>query len=183
MQNNRTPIVQATVRDQWYPIRVDRVNISNICKDSSVQFKDDVCATIGRENGINVKKIRFLRQPSPDKAYCSIVMLLADKLDVERMLDQKCIDFDGEVAYTRVFVNIPTPMRCFNCHTLDSHEARRCQVREPVCGICASTGHTDKECTATEPRCVNCGGPHKANDRGCPEYKKRLEILQRTKHA
>jgi hypothetical protein len=76
-----------------------------------VQFKDDVCAKIGLENGVKVKKIRFLRQPSLDKAYCSTVMLLADKQDAERVLDQKCINFDREVAYTKVFVNIPTPMR------------------------------------------------------------------------
>lgn len=171
------------VGDQWYPVKVDKVNISSICKDSSMQLKDDVCTNVGVENGINVKKIRFLRKPSADKAYCSIVMFLANKDEAERVLEEKCINVDGEVAYTKVFVNIPTPKSCFNCHALDKHEARRCPVREPVCGTCACTGHTDKECTASEARCVNCGGPHKASDRGCPEYKRRLEVLQRTNHA
>jgi hypothetical protein len=98
------------------------------------------------------------------------------------MLNQKYMDFDGEVANTKVFESTPTPMRCFNCHKLDSHEARRCPVREPVCGTCAGTGHVDKEYTASTPMCVNCGGPHKASDRGCPEYKRRLERLNRTNH-
>lgn len=170
------------VGDQWYPIKVDKVCISSICNDSNVQFKEDACEKISRENGINVKKIRFLRRPSPDKAYCSIVLYLRDKEDAERMLDQKSMDFDGEAAYTKVFVSVPTPMRCFNCHKLDSHEARRCPAREPVCGTCSGTGHIDQECTASTPRCVNCGGSHKASDRGCPEYKKRLERLNKTNH-
>jgi len=168
--------------DQWYPIKVDRVNKSSICDDSNVQFNDDACAKIGLENGISVKKIRFLGRPSPDKAYCSIVIHLSDKREAERMLDQKCMEFDGEVAYTKVFEHIPIPMRCFNCHKFGNHEARRCPAREPVCCTCARIGHTDSECNATTPFCTNCGGPHKASDRGCPEYKKRLDMLQRANH-
>jgi hypothetical protein len=38
--------------DQWYPIKVDRVNKNSICNDSNVQFKDDACTKIGLENGI-----------------------------------------------------------------------------------------------------------------------------------
>jgi hypothetical protein len=109
-------------------------------------------------------------------------MHLSKREEAERMLDQKYMDFDGEVAYTKEFVNLPTPRRCFNCHKFENHEARRCPMREPVCGTCATTGHNDRDCTATSPKCANCGGPHKANDRGCPEYKKRLEMMPRIHH-
>jgi hypothetical protein len=90
-----------------------------------VQFNDDACAKIGLENGITVKKIRFLGRPNPDKSYCSIVIHLSDQQEAERMLYQQYMDFDGEVAYTKVFESIPTPMRCYNCQKFDSHKARR----------------------------------------------------------
>jgi hypothetical protein len=168
--------------EQWYPIRVDKVKIHSIYNDSTARFNDDACASIGGENGITVKKIRFLRRPSPDQTHCSIVIHLASKNDAERMIDQNYMEFNGRVAYTRVFESIPTPRRCFKCHKFENHEARRCPARESTCNICAAMGHTDRECTATSPKCTNCGGPHKASDRGCPEYKRQLEMMRRTRH-
>jgi hypothetical protein len=91
-----------------------------------------------------VKKVRFLGRPSPDKTYCSIVIYLPSKQEAEKMIEQRYMDFEGEVAYTRTFEKITTPIRCFKCHKFASHEARRCPAREPTCGTCAETGHTDK---------------------------------------
>jgi hypothetical protein len=153
--------------DQWYPIRADRVKKDSIWDDANGRFRDDAREKIGLENGITVEKIRFLRAPNPDKAYFSVVMLLSKREDAERMLEQNYMDFDGEVAYMRVYENLPRPKRCFNCHKFENHEASRCPAREPTCSTCAATAHTYRECTATAPKCANCEGSHKANDRGC----------------
>lgn len=64
------------------------------------------------------------------------------------------------------------PPLCRNCQRL-SHTKRYCQ-RTPRCIKCGDNHASDK-CTLnrTDPcKCVNCGGQHPANYRGCPAFQK-----------
>jgi hypothetical protein len=146
-------------------------------------LREDAGAKIGAENGVVVSKIRFIGRPNPDKLHCSIVLFLTSKQEAEELIRRKYLDVDGEVAYTKTYEPKPTPRRCFNCHKFDDHDARRCPAREPTCGLCARTGHVERDCASETLKCVNCSGPHRASDRGCPVYKRLLQDLNPPRHA
>lgn len=169
--------------EQWYPVKVDRVNKNSVCDESLVRLREDACLKLSAENSISIRKMRFIGRPNPDKLYCSVVLYLASKPEAEKLLSRKYIDVDGEVAYTRVFEPSVGPRRCFRCHQFDSHEARRCPAQEPTCGLCASVGHSERECVSDTLRCANCFGPHRASDRGCPVYKRLLQGANLTRYA
>jgi hypothetical protein len=166
------------LNEQWYPVRIDRVNKSSICDESNVKFSNDARAIISLENKVTVSRVRFLRRPTPDQSHCSIVIDLDDEQEAEMLIEQRYMEFGGEAGYTRKFYATPTPNRCYKCQKLTRHRAMRCPERESTCGHCAQVGHTHDACTADTPRCVNCNGPHPSNDRGCPEYKKQLAALE-----
>jgi hypothetical protein len=168
--------------EQWYPVKVDRVNKNSVCDESRVHLRDDACAKISTENGVSIRKMRFIGRPDPDKLYCSVALYLTSKQEADDLLHRKYIDVDGEVAYTRVYEPVVGPRRCFNCHKFTNHEARRCPAREPTCGLCARVGHAERDCASEVLKCVNCSGPHKVNDRGCLVYKRLLQGMNPTRY-
>ena len=81
---------------------------------------------------------------------------------------------------------LPALTQCSHCQTL-GHLAKACQGRWVRCGICAGQHHTSKhrqECALCRsegvtdpacphpPLCVNCGGPHRSDDRVCSSMRK-----------
>ena len=64
--------------------------------------------------------------------------------------------------------------QCYNCQHF-GHSAKNCQAKTK-CVICGE-GHSHKGCPNREkkqPKCANCKGPHVANYKGCPAYKKQV---------
>ena len=64
--------------------------------------------------------------------------------------------------------------QCYNCQHF-GHSAKNCQakIKRVICG----EGHSHKGCPNREkqqPECANCKGPHVANYKGCPAYKKQV---------
>ena len=69
------------------------------------------------------------------------------------------------------------PISVWQCYTCQNfgHSAKNCQAKIK-CVICGE-GHSHKGCLNREekqPKCVNCKGPHVANYKGCPAYKKQV---------
>ena len=63
--------------------------------------------------------------------------------------------------------------QCYNCQHF-RHSAKNCKAKTK-CVICG--GHSHKGCPNREkqqPECANCKGPHVANYKGCPAYKKQV---------
>jgi len=160
--------------EQWYPIKVDRVNRSAISPNSTTEITQDATEAIAQENGVRIQRIRWLSKAS-DKTYGSVVVFLADHQEAEALLAKGMMDFGGEMAYTRTYERRQGPTRCFKCHGYGHVEAR-CKATAAVCGKCAQTGHPATDCTSTRIRCATCQGPHQAIDRTCPKY---LEMLRR----
>ena len=159
--------------EQWYPIKVDRVPKMNIGTGSQSEISEEAIKSVGEENGVSINKIRWLSKPS-DRPFGSIVVYLAKKADADALLDRQVMDFKGESGFTKEFERRIVPRRCFKCHKYGHHEFR-CS-NSLVCGNCASTGHSEKECTSPITKCAACNSPHKANDRGCKVY---LDLLQK----
>ena len=64
--------------------------------------------------------------------------------------------------------------QCYNCQNF-GHSAKNCKAKIK-CVICGE-GHSHKGCPNREkqqPKCANCKGPHVANYKGCPAYKKQV---------
>lgn len=160
--------------EQWYPVKVDRVNRSSISPNATADIAKEAAEAIARENNVKIQQIRWLSKPS-DKLYGSAVVFLADRQTAEMLLAKGHMDFGGEMAYTRVYERRRGPNRCFKCHQYGHLEAR-CKATAATCSKCAQTGHEVKDCTSSTTRCAACKGPHKATDRTCPAY---LEALRR----
>ncbi|KAF2675997.1 hypothetical protein K458DRAFT_323081, partial [Lentithecium fluviatile CBS 122367] len=65
--------------EQWYPVKVDRVNKASICDNLRIHLCEDAEAKIGAKNGVAVRKIRFISRPNLDKLYYLIVLFLTSK--------------------------------------------------------------------------------------------------------
>lgn len=154
--------------EQWYPIKVDRVNKLNIKLGPRLEIPDEVVKQIGQENNVSITKMRWLSKPS-DKIFGSAVVYLLKKEEAEALLDRQVMDFKGEAGFTRQYERRLVPTRCFKCHQY-GHQEFRCS-NQIKCGNCAQEGHGEKECSSTATKCAACKGPHKASDRGCKVYK------------
>ena len=62
----------------------------------------------------------------------------------------------------------PSIRQCYHCQGF-GHSAQSCR-KQRVCLICGE-GHSDEECTKTQPKCGSYRGPHVASYKGCPYYK------------
>ncbi|EKG12716.1 Zinc finger CCHC-type protein [Macrophomina phaseolina MS6] len=159
---------------QWYPVKVDNVNKLTILNDDRTTVRADASQMIGAENDVEVTQVRWLSKPS-SRLYGSAVIHLAKKSEADALLARRVIDIGGEAAYTNVFEHRPRPRRCFKCQSYD-HLQFRCRGEER-CAKCAGVGHREDGCPSTTVKCASCGGPHRADDRGCPEYTKLLREM------
>ena len=74
-----------------------------------------------------------------------------------------------------------TPLiACNRCNEVESHTTPNCTKDHAFkqCSECAAMGHTFRDCTATEKRCLNCGGPHSARAMRCPVRKEAIKKKQ-----
>ena len=79
-----------------------------------------------------------------------------------------------------VFVNLVT---CYRCYAIKDHQALSCNKPKEyrICSVCAMTGHTFRQCTATTKKCINCGGPHSTLAMSCPERKRFIKERKKAK--
>ena len=55
---------------------------------------------------------------------------------------------------------------CRNCYGYDHKDKDCIQEKKVRCAYCAG-GHVQRECTATKPKCINCGGQHRTLAAAC----------------
>jgi len=100
------------------------------------------CKVFGRINGVEIKKMRWLGNPSVDKEYGSLIAHVGTKEEAGRLLKEIIVNMqNGECAYTRLFYPSIQPARCYRYH-LYGHLHYRCKAPAPVCGQCAKPGHS-----------------------------------------
>ncbi|KAM4061058.1 reverse transcriptase (RNA-dependent DNA polymerase) [Hirsutella rhossiliensis] len=147
------------MRDQLYPVRVDNANRTAIL-DTEGNILPGAIEALSAENRVTIGKISWLSKRESGKAYGSMVVYVTKKSDAERLLDGDYFDLAGESATTYKFEPRTGPIQCFNCQEI-GHKAYSCK-KQRTCGKCANAGHHHRECTAIEPKCVPCGGPHES---------------------
>jgi hypothetical protein len=116
--------------EQWYPVKVDRVNKGSICDDSRINLRDDACAKLGAENGVSIKKIRFVGRPNTDKPHCSIVLFLGSKQEADELIHRKYLEVDGKAAYTKTYERIGRNSTTTKCEDAQPGSQRASNVPE-----------------------------------------------------
>lgn len=67
---------------------------------------------------------------------------------------------------------------CYKCYRYEDHPTKDCKQTYDCCSECAQQGHTFKDCTATDKRCLNCptgNNLHRTLAAKCPYRKKTIE--------
>jgi hypothetical protein len=79
------------------------------------------------------------------------------------------------LSFLRVKVEpyIPTPMQCKNCFIL-GHTRNKCKA-DNKCFVFSRSEHNDL-CIKVE--CINCKSEHRSNNKMCPTYQKRQQIIK-----
>ena len=90
------------------------------------------------------------------------------------MMANKAAEEGMVIVYQRIpskhiekelFVKI-TP--CYNCYRYD-HKTSDCKKeKQTLCAFCAGDGHHQQNCTATEPKCLNCNQKRRTLAAACP---------------
>ena len=67
-------------------------------------------------------------------------------------------------------------MQCFKCQGY-GHMANECK-NEAKCRVCGQN-HNSRDCTENTPKCVNCQGQHRSDDKSCPKMVEKQNILKK----
>ena len=122
------------------------------------------------ETTSRIIKVRFLTSNMAQRAEKEGLIVLNQSIPPRRMERE-------------LFIRL-TP--CNNCYGYN-HESRQCPEEKMIlCVNCGAEGHRQGDCTAREPRCINCDGDHRTLAARCPVRKglikqKRKEIRERSK--
>src|SRR4051812_45493313 len=65
--------------EQWYPIKVDRVDKLKILNEDQTSIKEGLEQELSKENKVTIMRIATLGKPAAHKLYCSIVVYLKRK--------------------------------------------------------------------------------------------------------
>jgi len=122
----------------------------------------------GEENGVDVCMMRWLGRSRPRGQHASVVIKMAAKEDMEKLLFLDNVSFGGGDVIVSPFEERRTLMQCFKCRRF-GHRPRDC-VRPETFDACGQDDHL--ECETINLCCVNCQRLHRASHPYCPKYKK-----------
>ena len=117
----------------------------------------------GSNTILSVRKL-YPSQPVNDPSTSPVRTMRIAVVFSEAIPDRLC---HHHVAL-RVVPHVPPPSRCGGCQRF-GHGSISC-CRTPVCSRCALPGHDGKQCTAAQPKCASCYGPHRSSHVRCPVY-------------
>jgi hypothetical protein len=166
--------------EQWYPIKCDGVRKAAVVKEDGWTLREDIKEMIEQENThsadfpICVRKVNWLSKQS-DRPAGSLVVYLTSKEAAEELLQRQVIDIGGQATFTKPFIRIPRPDRCYKCCQY-GHVQKYC-ISPAQCGKCAGP-HQFKQCTSSTVKCAACQGDHQVTYPKCPEYTRQLEKMQ-----
>jgi hypothetical protein len=85
-----------------------------------------------------------------------------------------------KICPARRSVNVIQCTKCYHFGHFEKDLDKReiCKSENQICNHCSGKHH-EEQCNKknSEPRCVNCNGKHKANDRRCIKREEKFKIL------
>ena len=103
---------------------------------------------------------------------------LKDPAETEAITSDNITCLQTRITFKLEEFRAPISVRqCYNCQNFGRY-AKNCKAKIK-CVICG--GHSHRRCPNSnrenkQPKCANCKGPHVANYKGCPAYKKRCSV-------
>ena len=146
-----------------------------VVKGVPTEFTDEEFKQIRDHNKINHAKAERMKSKRDGRKLQMFQIDLSDSAEAEALISsnitcpQTGIIFKVEEFRTPISVQ-----QFYNCQHF-GHSAKNCQAKTK-CVICGE-GHSHKGCpnrAKKQPKCANCKGPHVANYKGCPAYKKQV---------
>ena len=146
-----------------------------VVKGVPTEFTDEEFKQVLDHNKINHAKAERMKSKRDGRKLQMFQIDLSDSAEAEALISsnitcpQTRIIFKVEEFRTPISVQ-----QCYNCQHF-GHSAKNCQAKTK-CVICGE-GHSHKGCpnrAKKQPKCANCKGPHVANYKGCPAYKKQV---------
>ena len=146
-----------------------------IVKGMSTEFTDDEFKQILDHNDIKHAKAERMKSRRDGRSLQMFQIELSDPAKAEAIVsnDIKCPQ-TGIIFKVEKFRAPSSVWQCYNCQTF-RYSAKNCEAKIK-CVICGE-GHSYKGCPNREkkqPKCANCKGPHVANYKVCPAYKKQV---------
>lgn len=141
----------------------------------------------------HLDSVRWIHDTKASKAARSSLVLIVSDVDTARNIIREGLCILGEFCPANALA--PTVRQCFRCQGF-GHETSQCAKQSPprplACGRCASLQHATsgcvcpsqpscvalRSCPHIKPRCINCGGNHKAFDAFCPRKAEALAQAQ-----
>jgi hypothetical protein len=161
------------VAPKWYAVKADWVEVSLTTNGDSPGISESAQQRFGTENGVEVKRMTWLKRPKDGAQFGSAVVKVATKAEAEKLLLGRP-SFGGGSVTVRPFIEQRTPKVCYKCQGY-SHIARESTtgIRCPYC----AEPHEQSACKATSFKCANCSGPHKAFERQCKHYQEEAKRI------
>ena len=146
-----------------------------VVKGVSTEFTDDEFKAILDFNKIQYAKAERMKSRRDGRAFQMFQLELKDPSEAEALISENITCLKTGIIFKVEEFRAPISVRqCYNCQNF-GHSAKNCQAKTK-CVICGE-GHSHKGCPNKEkkqPKCANCRGPHVANYKGCPAYKKQV---------
>ena len=79
-----------------------------------------------------------------------------------------------------------TPLlTCLKCYKIEDHNTKDCRTppEYKICSECGNPGHTHRECTSQEKKCINCGENHRTMAMRCKIRKEAIKAKEEEKKA
>ena len=146
-----------------------------VVKGVPTEFMDDEFKQVLDHNKIKHAKAERMKSKRDGRKLQMFQLELSDSAEAEALISSNITCPQTGIIFKVEGFRAPILVwQCYNCQHF-GHSAKNCQAK-PKCVICGE-GHSHKGCLNKEkqqPKCANCKGPHVANYKGCPAYKKQV---------
>ena len=146
-----------------------------VVKGVPTEFTDDEFKQVLDHNKIKHAKAERMQSKRDGRKLQMFQLELSDSAEAEALISSNITCLQTGIIFKVEEFRAPISFQqCYNCQHF-GHSAKNCQAKTK-CVICGE-GHSHKGCPNREkqqPKCASCKGPHVANYKGCPAYKKQV---------
>ena len=146
-----------------------------VVKGVPTEFTNDEFKQLLDHNKIKHAKAERMKSKRDGRILPMFKLELSGPAEAEAIISSKITCPQTGIIFKVEEFRAPISVQqCYNCQNF-GHSAKNCKAKIK-CVICGE-GHSHKGCPNREkqqPKCANCKGPHVANYKGCPAYKKQV---------
>ena len=153
VDKDREAVVRQTVADRlelalpgarlvgpkWYPVKVDWIEVVLVIDTESGKVSRSAIERFSMENRVEVRTIRWLGRPRPSRQHASVVIKVATKEEVEKLLILDNVMFSRGGIIVSPFKERRTPVAYFKCRRFGYRAPN--YIRSERCNIYGQEGY------------------------------------------